>query len=302
MPADIGNLLLDWRARELWASLDPLLPGVSVEVMARVDSTNSALVDRARLTVGGRGGAVPGAALPMHGRRAVDTQPCLLVAEQQVRGRGRIGRSWQSRAGASLTFSLSLPLSPVDWSGLSLAVGVALAEALEPSTSAAPSVLLKWPNDLWLRDPDSPQGGRKLGGILIETVPVGGRRMCVVGVGLNVLPLQLDELSSGYACLQELDARWSAPLALASVAPPLVRALLAFESGGFAGFAERFQARDLLAGRAIVTTQADAREGVAEGVDDRGALRLLCSDGRRICIQSGDVSVRPSGGGARGAA
>ena len=70
----------------------------------------------------------------MHGRRSMDTQPCLLVAEQQLRGRGRVGRSWQSRAGASLTFSLALPLSPVDWSGRSLAVGVALAGALEPST------------------------------------------------------------------------------------------------------------------------------------------------------------------------
>ena len=42
-----------------------------------------------------------------HGRRAGDTQPCLLVAEQQTRGRGRQGRTWQSTAGASLTFSLS---------------------------------------------------------------------------------------------------------------------------------------------------------------------------------------------------
>ena len=115
-------------------------------------------------------------------------QPCLLVAEEQTRGRGRLGRGWIASAGASLTFSLALPLAPEEWSGLSLAVGLALAEALDPMVQpgAPPRIGLKWPNDLWLVD--GPGRGRKLGGILIETVSVGHRRMCVLGVGLNVLP------------------------------------------------------------------------------------------------------------------
>ena len=73
-----------------------------------------------------------------HGRRSADVQPCLLVAEQQTRGRGRLGRGWIASAGASLTFSLALPLAPEEWSGLSLAVGLALAEALDP-TAASPA-------------------------------------------------------------------------------------------------------------------------------------------------------------------
>jgi BirA family biotin operon repressor/biotin-[acetyl-CoA-carboxylase] ligase len=94
------------------------------------------------------------------------------VAEHQTRGRGRLGRGWGRSAGASLTFSLSLPLAPRDWSGLSLAVGVALADALEPPLDGAvPRIGLKWPNDLWLdRRPGS---GRKLGGVLIETAGRG---------------------------------------------------------------------------------------------------------------------------------
>ena len=209
-----------------------------------------------------------------------------------------MGRGWTSAAGASLTFSLALPLSPMDWSGLSLAVGVAVAQALDPQPSPAPSrIRLKWPNDLWLWDPGSARGGRKLGGILIETVPVGGRRMCVVGVGLNVMPLQVDDLSSGYACLRELDPGAEAPGVLMQLAPTLVRALQAFERGGFAEFAERFAARDALAGRRVTTTQAGAREGMVEGVDERGALRLLVDDGRRVLINSGEVSVRPSAAG-----
>jgi BirA family biotin operon repressor/biotin-[acetyl-CoA-carboxylase] ligase len=57
----------------------------------------------------------------------------LVVAEAQTQGRGRNGRAWQSLPGASLTFSLGLPLAPADWSGLSLAVGAALADAIEPA-------------------------------------------------------------------------------------------------------------------------------------------------------------------------
>jgi len=296
---------LDWGAEALWKQLDPLLPGISVEVVARVDSTNTSLIDRARRSAGQRDVPVsrPGEFDPLelsrtpHGRRAGDTQPCLLVAIHQARGRGRMGRTWQSSAGASLTFSLALALSPVDWSGLSLAVGVALADALDPPEGKrAPRILLKWPNDLCLADAASALGGRKLGGVLIETVPVGERRMTVVGVGLNVLPQALEDLSSGYACLQEIDPAANAPAALGAVAAPLVRALQRFERGGFAAFAEAYRARDVLAGRAVSTTMRDAPDGIVEGVDARGALRLV-REGRVHTIVSGEVSVRPPPGG-----
>ena len=107
----------------------------------------------------------------------------LLVAEAQTAGRGRLGRSWASQPGVSLTFSLGLPLAPADWSGLSLVVGVSVAQSLHPQLQ------LKWPNDVWLQD-------RKLGGILIETAttkattpgPAGPGRQVVIGVGLNLAP------------------------------------------------------------------------------------------------------------------
>lgn len=299
---DTTTHALRWGAEALWKQLQPLLPGISVEVVARVDSTNTALIERARHSGGQRDAPVtrPGEFDPLddartpHGRRSGDTQPCLLVAEHQSRGRGRLGRSWQSSRGASLTFSLGLPLAPADWSGLSLAVGVALADALDPAgLGAVPAIQLKWPNDLWLRDPRSPLGGRKLGGVLIETVPVGDRRMCVVGVGLNVLPQAVDEMETGYACLQEHWPDITAPAALAAVAAPLVEALRRFERQGFAAFAERFRHRDLLVGRAVTTSLADLPVGVGAGVDARGALLLAVgSQVRRIV--GGEVSVRPA--------
>ncbi len=286
---------LNWGAEALWQGLEPLLPGLSVEVVARVDSTNTRLLDRARELSGEPDGPVtrpgeldalsPGRPTP-HGRRGADVMPCLLVAEQQTRGRGRMGRDWVSSAGASLTFSLALPLAPADWGGLSLAVGLALAEALDPA--GPPRIHLKWPNDLWLLD--APGRGRKLGGILIETVSVGRHRMCVVGVGLNVLPQPMPELTQGYACVQELDAAASAPAVLTQVAEPLVRALLRFQAEGFAPLVPAYTQRDLLLGQSVTTTLAGVPVGMAEGVDERGALRIRSE--RLHHVVSGEVSVR----------
>ncbi|MDE2565550.1 MAG: biotin--[acetyl-CoA-carboxylase] ligase [Burkholderiales bacterium] len=320
---------LNWGAEALWQALLPLLPGLSVEVLARADSTNTRLIERARASAGAPEAPVTrpgeldaraargGVEVTPHGRRHVDVQPCLLVAEHQTQGRGRQGRDWVASAGASLTFSLALPLAPADWSGLSLAVGLALAEALDPlpggaatpprigPSSSAPDALprigpssstpdalprigLKWPNDLWRLD--APGRGRKLGGILIETVSVGQRRMCVVGVGLNVLPQPVSGLANGYACLQEIDPDVTAPAALARVAEPLVRALQRFEREGFAPLVAAYARRDLLLGQAVSTTLPALPDGVAEGVDERGALRLR-RDGLHQLV-SGEVSVR----------
>lgn len=301
-----------WDAEALWQALVPLLPGLSVEVLARTESTNTVLLERAR-SAGGRAdqpitrpgdldsGAAHGEPRSPLGRRAGDVQPCLLVAEHQTHGRGRQGKHWQSSAGASLTFSLSLPLAPPDWGGLSLAVGLAIAEALdgagEPSRLA-----LKWPNDLWLCDADG--SGRKLGGILIETLAVGNRRMVVVGVGLNIAPQSLAELGSGYACVQEIAPGLTAPAALHRIAVPLVRALQRFELHGFDdALRQRYAQRDLLLGRPVTTHDGSGTPlpGVAEGLSAGGALRVQRADGRIDEVTSGDVSVRlspPAAGGA----
>ena len=279
-----------WRTDALLQQLLPLLPGLSVEVVASIASTNTELLERARRTGPGTGG-----------RRQTDVSPCLLVAEHQTRGRGRQGKDWQSSAGASLTFSLVLPLALRDWSGLSLAVGLALVEALDPARPGQPLRLgLKWPNDLLIVGPSAAQGiGRKLGGILIETVQVGERRMAVVGIGLNLQPQATPELSWGFGCLQEIHPDLTAPAALAGVAPALVRALLAFERDGFAPLQPRYAQRDLLRGQRVTTTLPGVPQGLADGVDETGTLWLRVSGDaasgapeRRVPVSSGEVSLR----------
>jgi BirA family biotin operon repressor/biotin-[acetyl-CoA-carboxylase] ligase len=295
---------LHWGAEALWERLRPLLPAISVEVVARTDSTNTRLLERARAAGGDPEAAItrPGdlddatsSDSTPHGRRAVDLEPVLLVAEQQTRGRGRMGRDWESSLADSLTFSLALPLAARDWSGMSLAVGLALAEALDPpaeggaAPAASPRIGLKWPNDLWLIE--GPGRGRKLGGILIETVTVGRSRMCVVGVGLNVRPHAYEGFDS--ACLAELDPTIDAPAALAGVAEPLVRELLRFEGAGFGPLVGRYARRDVLRGQPVVTSAEPPLVGIAEGVDASGALLLRSGNVQRIV--SGEVSVRLRG-------
>ena len=233
------------QAEGLWEALAPLLPGFSVEVLADIDSTNSELMRR--------------------GREGLQ-QPVLLVAAQQTAGRGRLGRSWTSQAGDSLTFSLGLPLQPPDWSGLSLAVGLALAEALHAE------VRLKWPNDLWWQS-------RKLGGILVETTGVGLQRWTVVGVGVNLATPQLPAADpaapppqpvTGLRALGGAAAERDVGQWLALLAPALVQGLLRFESAGFAPCVDRFMARDALRGQRL--RLSDGREGLADGVAADGAL------------------------------
>jgi BirA family biotin operon repressor/biotin-[acetyl-CoA-carboxylase] ligase len=102
----------------------------------------------------------------------------VLAAEEQTAGRGRAGRTWVSRPGASLTFSVllrpaSVPPAARGW--LPLLTGVAVAAGVRSAAGIAAT--LKWPNDVLV-------GDRKLAGILAEQSPDGDA--VVVGVGLNV--------------------------------------------------------------------------------------------------------------------
>ncbi len=275
-----------WPAEAIWEAVAPMLPGFTVEVLPTIDSTNTELMRRFRA-------AGPAAAGPV-----------LLVAEQQSAGRGRMGRAWQSRAGDSLTFSLGMALQPADWSGLSLAVGISIAESLQPLAAAAdqPRIRLKWPNDLWLTDA---RGERKLAGILVETASWGELRYGVIGVGINVRALELDRAAHddsqpaalAPAALQDILPGVDVAQALALVAAPLVQTVQAFALFGFTPFQARFAARDALAGRAVLLS--DGTQGVAHGVGENGALLVHTAAGMKE-ITSSEVSVRPvSPGSAR---
>jgi BirA family biotin operon repressor/biotin-[acetyl-CoA-carboxylase] ligase len=250
-----------------------------IEHVVETGSTNSDLLARVHAAAAGR---------------AATFAPRLLVAERQTAGRGRHGRAWHGAAGASLTFSLAWPFTRADLSGLSLAVGVALADALEPPTGAG-RIGLKWPNDLWLVDDWSEaarRSGRKLAGVLVETAPFRAGRVAVVGVGLNIRAQTVGDTASGVASLDEIDPQATTAATLARVAPRLVAALRRFDAEGLAPFAERFAARDLLHGLAVVGSDAEERvEGTAIGIGAQGALLLRTAQGARA-VESGEWRLR----------
>ena len=141
-------------------SLASVHPFVMIRYFAEVDSTNSA-------------------AMRDLGQAEELTTPRLYVADAQVAGRGRYGKSWVADQG-TLTFSLVVP-SVILSSGLpapiSIAVGVAVARTIEHL--AAPLIArIKWPNDVYVDD-------GKVAGILIEAIPTRHDAV-VIGVGLNV--------------------------------------------------------------------------------------------------------------------
>lgn len=248
-----------WPAEAIWESVAPVLPGFTVEVLPEIDSTNTELMRRAR-----KG----------------ELEPVLLVAERQSAGRGRLGRQWESDAtglGGTLTFSLGLPLAPADWSGLSLAVGLAVVDSLHPD------LRLKWPNDVWLQE-------RKLAGILIETASVGEVRYAVIGIGINIAPRDGAGLRTPPAALAEVLPGVDAPAALERIALPLVQAVQRFVDQGFAPLRQPYHARDCLYGREVVC--GDGTTGLARGVDAGGALMVHTSEGLKK-MTSAEVSVRP---------
>ncbi|MYM31059.1 biotin--[acetyl-CoA-carboxylase] ligase [Duganella sp. CY15W] len=240
---------------------------IAIETVAETGSTNADLLARI--------GTLPG--------------PVLRIAENQTAGRGRAGRSWLSRPGAALMFSLAWrfkgPLH--NMSGLPMAVGVALAETI---VSLGVPVQIKWPNDL-LRD------GAKLAGILVETQKTDDAIWAVIGCGLNLL--MPDELEAQIG-REVASAPWLAQMdrnqLMAALLSRLAAVLAEFDDTGFAPFTERWNALHAWHGKDVVLLDNGAvmQQGRAAGVDAIGRL-LLDTDQGRVEILSGDVSLRLSG-------
>ncbi len=260
-------------------------PGVVLERIAETGSTQSDLLDRH---------AGPGA-VPLSGT-------VVRVAGLQTRGRGRHGRTWVGAPGSALTFSLASVPARADLAGLSLVVGVALAEALSARWQAdAPRLALKWPNDLVLLDDPAPTPRwRKLGGILIETSPTPAGRLAVIGVGLNVQAPAADAAGqpSGGCVEGWRDADVESVLAVA--APAVLAALGAFDATGFdAGWRERYARLDALQGLPLV---AGATHGIGCGIAADGSLQLRVDDGQVVPVGSGEVRIRAWSASASGVA
>ena len=249
-----------------------------IEVMPQAASSNTLLLQRARLGGMARYAETVGGEAP---------SGSVLAVELQTAGRGRIGRSWHSVLGGTLTFSLlwrfDCGLNAL--SGLSLAVGVAVARALEQL--GAQGVLLKWPNDILTL-----QG--KLGGVLIETQgDMLGPSAVVIGIGLNcTLPSSLvQQIDQPASALDEICAKMpTRNQLLATILRELARVLRQFAQDGFAALRADWERYHIHRDKPVQLRMADGStvSGVARGVSDSGGLRLETAQGIRH-FNSGEV-------------
>jgi BirA family transcriptional regulator, biotin operon repressor / biotin---[acetyl-CoA-carboxylase] ligase len=227
--------------------------GTRVMLVAETASTNSMLLSEA-------------ARLP---------DGTLLAAERQTAGRGRMGRTWHAPRGSSILLSVLLH-EPPHAVGLpySMLACVAACEAVEATTSCRPAV--SWPNDIFA-------GGRKLGGVLVETTPLAGGRAVVVGIGLNCLQQRghFDEAGLGQIATS-LEIECAEPIDRAAVAARLVSRV------------DHWLTRSV----------ADVRRAWSARCNDVGQEVRLHRDGRSYAgtigeiLESGDLRIDLDSGGS----
>lgn len=220
--------------------------------------------------------------------RAGAPEGLAVLASAQTRGRGRLGRRWESPPGGVYVSVLLRPqMSPADVPPLALAVALGVARGVE---RFGVSPTLKWPNDV-LTD------GDKLAGVLLETAAEADRAEWVVaGVGLNVRPAGARVAHAAYL---EDHARSSVPLAAAAAAmlDGVAEAYERYLGAGFPGIRDAYESRSALSGREVVVRDAAGdvtSSGRVAGVDGSGRL-VLEGPGGRVATTAGEVTLREEG-------
>lgn len=243
--------------------------GAPIHVCAMIDSTNQYMMSQ--LTSWQRGECV--------------------LAEMQTAGRGRRGRVWQSPFGGQYIMSMywRMDAGPVAAMGMSLAVGIAIVDALEQM--GYQDLGLKWPNDIYM-------GGRKLAGILVEmSASVGEACHIVIGAGINLkLPediiARLDQPCAHLAEQAEINIPRN-ELTYRIIAS-LREKLTQFERQGLRSFLQDWNRFDIFHGRRVnVICGDEIISGTYLGINSEGNMRLMNDSGEEQIFVGGEVSLRP---------
>lgn len=219
---------------------------------------------------------------------AGEAGPLWIAAREQTAGRGRRGRAWETgRGNLAATLLTVTERSPAEAARTAFVVALAMADV---AVRYVPEVLvrLKWPNDLLV-------GGAKAGGALVESGRrPDGRLWLAVGVGVN-LSRAPDEVERPATSLDrhlrpEVQAAPTPEAALAVLAEAFARRWTLWDAEGFDGVARAWSARAAHMGEPCVARlPGEAVEGIAEGLDGDGALRLRLPSGAVRRITAGDV-------------
>jgi BirA family biotin operon repressor/biotin-[acetyl-CoA-carboxylase] ligase len=205
-----------------------------------------------------------------------------VVAEEQTAGQGRHGHTWHSEPGAGLYVSvvLRLPLPPESLPVLTLALGLATAEAITRVTDLQPD--LRWPNDIML-------GEKKTAGILVQLVD----SVAIAGIGVNVnhsaFPPEIaHEATSLRLASGRPQSREDLLTALLPTIDSFARMLV---EGGRQPVLEMFARHSsYVTGKRVTVDQpGGALAGITAGLDPNGFLKLRADDGTESLILAGGV-------------
>lgn len=230
-----------------------------LEIFDTIDSTNSYLLSQAKSANSG----------------------WVCLAEQQTKGRGRLGRTWHSPHGMNLYCSLIWRFSNHhDISNLAIAIAVMVANAIK-EYGINNGIQLKWPNDVMFSN-------RKLAGILLER----SNNAVVIGIGVNLNfsdPAEKNWISLSEIIQKSINRNQFAALLL----DELFSKISVFQRQGLSPFLSDWRARDYLIGKNITVHAADTTlSGIMQGINDAGELIMQDQQGKRFLFRYGEVSVR----------
>jgi len=254
---------------EVGAGLGTKVMGTEIRYSPSVESTNESAKEWARE------GAPEGG---------------IFLAEEQGRGKGRLGRGWFSPFGKGLWFSVVLrpQINPLDVPQVTLVAAVAVAGAVYKETGMAPGI--KWPNDLLAAN-------GKLCGILTEmNADMDRVKYAVLGIGLNVnispaeIPKELQGIVTSVA--METGEKVNRVKLLQAILRELDYWYQTWTSEGFRPVLDYWKEWNVTLGRRVkVKTFKEVVEGVAEDVDEGGALVVRLDSGEWRRFMAGEVTL-----------
>lgn len=216
-------------------------------------------------------------------RRDLLSDGAAVTARLQTAGRGRLGRAWLADDGMlPLSVLLKNPENP---STVTLCAGVSVCEALE---NAFPTITaeIKWPNDIIV-------SRRKVCGILCESVCIGEKIDVICGIGVNLTQTAEFFAERGLphgASLKMLTGEETDRKALAEDIADRVTALCRC---GFSRIYEQYRKRCITLGKQVrLINSGSERTAFAEDIAENGFLVCTDENGQRLCVNSGEVSVR----------
>ena len=200
----------------------------------------------------------------------------------QLKGKGRLGRTWDAVKGENLLFSVLLipPLPQSEWGKITLISALVVQEVLQKQI--AQNVQIKWPNDIWIQ-------GKKVCGMLLES----SGRFVVLGIGINVN--QLENLPINATSLAQERGRCFEVQALLT---QLVEALLVEIKRFYTNskIPNRYQEEMLFLGQEISFKELESQNilcGKVLGITQEGALKLETASGEKVFF-AGEISTQLS--------